>query len=298
MTTIDEDEPELAAPATKKRGRPKKEARKSAAQKQKSTGIPQSKNTVKPAVATPAPSTRSTAPRSNNSSPALSFFNDSKPTVVFSNSIFESSSHQKTQFEKVATISSNFDKRTTVLCIGGGLKKTPKILSAIALGKPIVSDTWAKECANVKVRLEIEPFYARDERKEKEWGVPESWSTGESPCEDLLKGFTLYVTPSLKNDYGSGWKALEDLAKLVGVKKVTSKPSRAAPPESGQVILMGLTRGDMDAVALHREGRKIYEKDLLAMSILRGRLALDDFETKPESQLPAINTRGGKRAKK
>lgn len=298
MTTIDEDEPELVAPATKNRGRPKKEASKDLVQKRKSAATPKSKKAVELAAATPTSSTRSTAAKSNNDSPALSSFDDSKPTVVFSDSTFETLVHQKTLFQKVATISSKLSKKTTVLCIGGGLKKTSKILSAVALGKPIVSDKWAQECAKAKVRLDIEPFYARDEKKEGEWEVPENWSTGESPCEDLLKGYTLYVTPSLKNDYGSGWKAIEDLAKLVGVKKVVSKPSRAAPPESDQVILMGLSRGDMDAVALHKEGRKIYEKDLLAMSILRGELCLDDFETEPELDLPAINKRAVKKVKK
>ncbi|TID18344.1 hypothetical protein E2P81_ATG06271 [Venturia nashicola] len=294
VTTIDEDEPELAAPAIRKRDRPGKEARKAPVPQKKSAATPKPEK----AVATPRSSVRSAASRSNDASPALSSFDDSKPKVVFSDSSFCTLVHQKSQFEKVAVISPAFNKKTTILCIGGGLKKTSKILSAVALGKPIVSDTWAKECAKAKRLLDIEPFYARDEKKEKEWDIPLTWPTGRSPCEDLLKGYTLYVTPSLKNDYGSGWKAIEDLAKLVGVKKVISKPSRAAPPESDRVILMGLSRGDIDAVALHKEGRKIHEKDLLVISILRGELCLDDFETEPELELPFVNKRGGKNAKK
>ncbi|QDS76215.1 hypothetical protein FKW77_008493 [Venturia effusa] len=298
VSTIDEDEPDFAAPAQKRRGRPKKGTIKSHSSKPSSknaVGTPKSERDIE--TATPRSSARSTTSKSNGS-PSLSSFDDAKPTVVFSGSNFKTLIHQKSLFAKVATVKEIFDKNTTLLCIGGGLKKMPKILSAVALGKPIVSDKWAQECAKAKGRLDIELFLARDEETEKKWGVPERWSAGESPCEDMLKGHTLYVTPSLKNDYGQGFKAIEDLAKLVGVKKVVSKPSRAAPPDEENVILMGLAKGDLDAVALHAEGRKIYEKDLLPISILRGELCLDDFETVPQLGISAVNKRGGKKAKK
>lgn len=298
MSTIDEDEPELATPALKKRGRPKKEATKALEEKPtKKKATPKPKKAVE-VTETPRSSAPSTASRSNNDSPALSSFDESKPAVVFSDSSFDTLIQQTKVFKTMATISKTINKKTTILCIGGGLKKTSKILSAVALGKPIVSDIWAQECAKANGRLDIKAFLARDKEKEKEWEIPATWSTGESPCEDLLKGYTVYVTPSLKNDYGSGWKAIEDLAKLVGAKKVISKPSRAAPPDSDQIILMGLSKGDLDAVALHKEGRKIYEKDLLPISILRGELCLDDFETEPEEGLPAVNKRGVKKGKK
>lgn len=286
----------MAAPVLKKRGRPKNEVTKGSEKKptKKATATPKPKAAVA-AVATPSSSAHS----NTNGSPALSSFDESKPTVVFSDSSFETLLQQKKHFQTVATISSTFNKNTMILCIGGGLKKTSKILSAVALGKPIVSDKWAQECAKVKGRLDIEPFLARDKTREEEWDVPGRWSAGESPCGDMLKGYTLYVTPSLKKDYGSGFKAIEDLAKLVGVKKVVSKPSRAAPPDGEDVILMGLSKGDIDAVALHKEGRKIYEKELLPISILRGELSLDNFETEPELGLPAVNKGGGgKKGKK
>lgn len=286
----------MTAPGPKKRGRPKKEAAKASEKKP----TKKASATLKPEMTVEAAATPRSSARSNtNGSPALSSFDESKPRVVFSDSSFGSLLQQKKLFQTVATISSTFSKKTMILCIGGGLKKTSKILSAVALGKPIVSDKWAQECAKVKGRLDIEPFLARDKSREEEWDVPGTWSTGESPCGDMLKGFTLYVTPSLKKDYCSGYKAIEDLAKLMGVKKVVSKPSRAAPPDGEDVILMGLSKGDIDAVALHKEGRKIYEKDLLPISILRGELSLDDFETEPELGLSAVNkSGGGKKGKK
>lgn len=193
----------------------------------------------------------------------------------------------------VATISVTFNKKTDILCIGGGLKKTPKLLSAVALGKAIVSEEWAKQCAKQKRLLTVEDFLARDDDKEKEWNVPGTWSGGGESRADLMKGYTLYITPSLKKEYGDGYKNIEELAKLVGVKKVISKPSREAPEDEKSTILLGLHCGDLDAVALHDKDRKVYEKDFLPMSILRGELCLDDFDIEPEEGLPS----GKKRAK-
>lgn len=172
----------------------------------------------------------------------------------------------------------------------------PKILSAVASGIAIVSDDWAKQCVDKKKLVDHEPFLVRDEERERDWNVPENWSTGEVSRQNLMKGYTLYITPSLKKDYDD-FKAIDDLARLVGVKKVVSKPSRAAPPNEDNTILLGLAQGDIDAVALYEAGRKVYEKDFLPMSILRGEICLDDYDIEPALALPSVK-KGAKKSGK
>jgi hypothetical protein len=253
-------------------------------------------NKAKKAVATPKSATPKSTARSSastNSPAPTSAPEGMKQMVTFSSSDFPKLPQQMKMLKTVANVSENFNKKTDILCIGGGLKKTPKILRAVALGKPIVTEDWARQCAKQKSFLHLEKFLARDEEKEKEWGVPESWSGGEESRADLMKGYTLYITPSLKNDYGTGYKDIEDLAKLVGVKKVISKPSRDAPEDEESTVLLGLHHGDLDLIALHGKGRKVYEKDFLPMSILRGKLCSDDFDIEPEEGLPSVKKRKG-----
>jgi hypothetical protein len=228
---------------------------------------------------------------------ALTPFGGQKPTVAFSSSGFTELPQQMKMLKTVITVSSTFNKKVNILCIGGELKKTPKILSAVALGKLIVSESWAKACAKEKTLLDPQNYLARDEDKENEWNVPATWSAGDASCADLFKGYTIYVTPSLKKDYGSGYKDIEDLAKLVGVKKIVSKSSREAPDKDEKTVLLGLACGDLDAVALHDKGRKVYEKDFLPMSILRGVLCFDEFVIEPEEGLLSVGKRKGKGGK-
>jgi hypothetical protein len=107
----------------------------------------------------------------------------------------------------------------------------------------------------------------------------------------------LYITPALKKAYGAGYKEIAELAKLLGAKKVVSKPAKGLKPD--MCIVMGLETEDEDALFLFEEGSTVYNKEILPMMILRRRLELDrgEFEIQPKAAKPAkkATKKGGRK---
>jgi hypothetical protein len=221
----------------------------------------------------------------------LSVLNGKKPSVVFSSSGFQELPQMLKNFKTIATVSTSITSKTDFLCIGkGGVKKTPKLLSAVALGKPVLSDDWARESAKAKKLLDPNDYLAHDADHEEEWKLSEDWAAGQART-GLLNDYAVYITQALKKDYGVSYKDIEELAKILGAKDVSSGSARGAG-DADETIVLGLQHGDPDAVALHNQGRTCYDKDFLPMAILRGKLCLNEFKIVP-AETPA--KKGGKR---
>lgn len=169
------------------------------------------------------------------------------------------------------------------LVIGNGeLKKTSKLLMAIALGKHIATDAWIAQSAKAGKMLESSDFTPSDAEREDGWGITIADIMGKDRRR-LFDGKTILVTTALKKEYGAGYSDIEELAQTVGVKAVV-KYTRDAKAESDTIVL-ARERDDLDAVALMGQGTACYSRDLLSISIMRGTLDLecDEFRIVPPS---------------
>lgn len=164
------------------------------------------------------------------------------------------------------------------LCVAKGeLKKTAKVISAIASGKPVVFDAWAKESANKKELLDPTPYLASHTKHKKEWGITlaEAIDFGKQG----LKPFASYVvciTPTLKHQLGSAFAEIKQIAGIGGAAKVL----RRAPTgrDNRSTTLVVATDDDPKLVQLAQEGWRCYRKDLITISVLRSALDLESDE--------------------
>jgi len=235
-------------------------------------------------TSTPDSSASSIKRKVTRSSPSTvpKAYTGSKPRAVFSNSTIPNRPHIMRFFsaqggKEVNKITENgYD----ILVVGDNhLKKTSKLLLSIALGKSIVTDAWVIQSSKAEKLLDTDPFVPDDPEREEEWGFTLREATSRNNRRSLFSGKTLYFTPALKKEYGSSFKEIEGLMKVVGADHVVSKPPRDLDEDGGpNIIAVGLEHGDLDVVGLLEHKRTCFNKDLLSLSILRGKLDLESDE--------------------
>ncbi|KAL9116816.1 MAG: hypothetical protein Q9187_006656, partial [Circinaria calcarea] len=102
------------------------------------------------------------------------------------------------------------------LCVGHGkeLKKTGRFILAVAMGKYVISDEWAKKSAEQGRLLDPRDYLAKDPAREKEWGtgLTEACERGQKNAKPLL-GRKILFTPFVSKDLGKGFGELKDIAK-------------------------------------------------------------------------------------
>jgi hypothetical protein len=202
-----------------------------------------------------------------------------KPVVVFSGSAHVERAMTKAFLKKHIQITEDVGSNIDFLCVGNGkLKTTSKILKAITLGKPIIDDKWVTECLKARSLLDHMEFLASDPEAEEQHKVPATWSGGSADIGRLLKGKTIYATPTLRKQYGEGWKSLSSILLTVGAKKPVSYPARDVRKGDPDLIVLGLDSNDEDAYELFMNGFQVWNKDLISYGILRGKVDLKSKE--------------------
>lgn len=154
----------------------------------------------------------------------------------------------------------------------GGLAKTMKVIQAIALGIPIVTDKWLAESAKAECFLDLSTFKPLVAQQEKEWGfsLEKVWGVAQTP----FKGYAIYFTPALRKTY-TNFREMEKACQALGAKVVAKRTSK-----HDKIIVLAAEEGDQDADQLIEDGKECYHKDLLTTSILRGNLDLESDEFK------------------
>jgi hypothetical protein len=141
-----------------------------------------------------------------------------------------------------------------LLCVRKGpLKKSVKLLSCIARGIPIVLE----------------------QEKEMGFSLKDVWG---KPQNKLLDGCTVYFTNALARTF-QPFLEVDRLCRHIGARKVFSSARSAGtvgPNEN--VLVLGLDEKDVEAAALLRIGGSVYNRDILAASILRGGFDFDSDE--------------------
>lgn len=160
----------------------------------------------------------------------------------------------------------------------GPLKRTSKVLSAFVLGKHIVTDDWITESALAGRLLDYKKFTPNfidplEKRSRHNVLRYRAW-----PCYQ--------VTPTLKRIYGDAYKELTDIMLKAGARSVNCGSAAGLNGYSGIVLAAG--PDDPDAQILHAQDVACFSKDLISMSIVNGRLMLDEYKLYPDTKVKPI----------
>ena len=229
-------------------------------------------------------STRSTAREGPNNSSLT----DAGIRIVFASSSIAGDSKSFTKFlssKGVKKVTSVHD--CTVLCVGKELKKTSKVILAVLLGKDIVTDSWVTDSAKGNDLLSIVPYLARDPKTEADWGISleQAIYRGKKGLK-VLQDYIIHLTPSAKKELGkNGFDEVKEIVKCAGAKSVSSTLPKKSPEEAPSTIVVATPDGK-EVADLHRLGWRVYVKDIISLSVLRGKLDLesDEFLIKEKKQ--------------
>lgn len=168
----------------------------------------------------------------------------------------------------------------TILCVGKELKKTSKFILAVLLGKDIIKDSWVTDSVKGNDLLSVVPYMARDSEKEREWGISlqEAVYRGKQGLK-VLQDQTILFTPSAKKALGkNGFDELKEIMKCAGAKGVSSTLPKKSPEETSTTVVVATHEDTEEVAALQKLGWRAYVKDIISLSVLRGKLDLESDE--------------------
>ncbi|KAF2203219.1 hypothetical protein GQ43DRAFT_470171 [Delitschia confertaspora ATCC 74209] len=226
------------------------------------------------------------------------------PKVAFSNSaISQSASFIKFLHSHGGRVVKNVMNQTfDILCVRPKpLHKSLKVLLAVALGVPIVTDNWLIDSTRKGHFLAPEDYIPNVPDQEKLWSFSMSAIWGQ-PQNHLLSGQTVYFTPALAATY-KPFSEIEKVCKAVGAKQVRQPKALKdykVYDDDDDCIVLAVEQDDEHAIALAEDLHTCYHRDFLTTSILRGHFDFngDEFQIRPTvSQEKRIAGRGRKKKK-
>ena len=204
---------------------------------------------------------------------------DDSIRILFSSSTAVSNSRAFMKFLKQqGIVKVHSVPQCTVLCVGKGeLKKTSKLIMAIMLGKEVITDEWVTESARCNEIQNLKEYLAQDPEREQEWrfNIREAVERGRQGLE-ILQDWTVIFTASAKKEVGkNGFSDLKEIATYAGAESVSTTLPKKPPEELPFTLVIG-TVADVDTPALAKW--KCYTRDIIGLSVLRGRLEIDSEE--------------------
>ena len=271
----DEDaEPDVRAAPPRKKGRSVTSARSTKSTSPKRSTQPNSS----PVVVVPAQRTakkRTAASNSPPSSAASSMLTGKVPHILLSNdSACRKGATAAFLKKQGATIIDDVKtRRTHFVCVlkGDRLTTTAKVLRSLALGKLVVTEDWITESKKAGYLLEPEDFVHED-----------LLPTMNIDRRTVFQDKNLFFTKALVKAYGKGWKDIQDLAKEAGASHIEEGDSGTfgvLKEGRTEVICFGKEADDADVLRLQKTHHvKVYHKNLLTQSMLKGELDFDGEE--------------------
>ena len=165
----------------------------------------------------------------------------------------------------------------TVLCVGKEFKKTSKLILAVLLGKDIITDSWVTDSIKGNHLLSVVTYMPRDFKKEADWGftLDEAIGRGKRGLK-VLEDQTIAFTSSVKKELGkSGFDELKEIVKYAG--GVSSALPKKTPEETSSTLVIA-THDSPEVAQLQKLGWRVYVRDIISLSILRGKLDLESDE--------------------
>ncbi|KAL9580240.1 MAG: hypothetical protein Q9212_004612 [Teloschistes hypoglaucus] len=185
-------------------------------------------------------------------------------------------------------------KDCDILCVGKGeLKRTSNLILAVLLGKDIVTDDWIVKSAKKDHVLDTALFIPKDAAREREWGfsLAEAIDRGRRGKKPF-KGWVINFTPTAKKELGKTWTELKEVCLAAGAESVEA---RKVPEKLSGTIVVAAAAKEPDGAALEEGGWKMYNKDIVTFSALRGLLDPDSDEFLMEAGGKKKDGRGRKK---
>ncbi|KAL9024497.1 MAG: hypothetical protein Q9196_006473 [Gyalolechia fulgens] len=182
-----------------------------------------------------------------------------------------------------------------ILCTGKGeLKRTSNLILAILMGKEIVTDQWVTQSALKHKVLDTSSFIPESPAREREWGTSlsaaiERGRQGLKP----LEGWTINFTPSIKKELGKSWSELKEVCLAAGAAVQAMIPRKSSAETESTVVIAASQEPDLST--LEERGWKVFTKDIITYSVLRGSIdtSSDEFLMRPAKK----GNTGGKKKK-
>ncbi|KIX94571.1 uncharacterized protein Z520_09617 [Fonsecaea multimorphosa CBS 102226] len=200
------------------------------------------------------------------------------PVVIFSGStsIQEKRPAMRTFGRLGGKVSTEINK-ATILCIPEGpLKKTGKLVMAVAMGMDIVTEKWISDAHRLGRLPAIEGYLPLDRSRERQWdfNLKDALSRGKTGLTHLLSGTTVFLTKQLRNDLGNLEREISQIATILGADAV--KHRLPALKDKGKfseekTLIIGIP-GDPQGAHIGRLGHTLFNKDILIMAALRGQV--------------------------
>lgn len=185
----------------------------------------------------------------------------------------------------------------TILCVGHDkeLKRTSNLILAVLAGKKIVTENWVSESVKAKQILDFEGYLATDPVREAEWGtsLSDAIARGEQGVKPFLD-WSFCFTPAVKAQLGKGFADLKAPCVAAGAKSIQNTIPRKGPQELCTTVVIA-TNNDKDLENLRGNGWRVYAKEMITLSILRGSLELESDEFLIENEAPKQTGKGKKR---
>ncbi|KAI4248162.1 MAG: hypothetical protein LQ352_006007 [Teloschistes flavicans] len=217
---------------------------------------------------TPSSSARSTRPSARK--------HDLRVVYASTTTIEESTAYGKFLRQQNVKAVKNV-KDCDILCVGKGeLKRTSNLILAVLLGKDIVTDDWIIQSAKKDHMLDTSAFIPKDAAREREWGFSLADAIARGRQGKLpFEGWIINFTPTAKKELGQMWKELKDVCLAAGAESVEA---RKIPARVEGTIVVAAAAKEPDGTALKEAGWKMYSKDIVTFSALRGELDPDSKE--------------------
>ena len=186
----------------------------------------------------------------------------------------------------------------TILCVGkeAELKRTSNLVLAVLNGKDVITDSWISESVNAKMLLDLGQFKATDPSREDEWGtsLTEAIARGKEGLRPFVNWFFCF-TPAVKTELGKGFVDMKSICLQAGAKSIQATLPRKGPREPCRTIIVASKSDDEDVENLCRNGWKVYNRDIITLSILRGSLQLESEEFVLQGKSPPQASKSKKR---
>ncbi|KAF8545325.1 hypothetical protein BDD12DRAFT_811363 [Trichophaea hybrida] len=282
---------------------PKARGKTSAPKKTSATAAKKSTASAKPSARKRTATARSTAtpePSATDSLRTVDHYEGTPPRISFTNSDLADSKSilRFLRSHNSKPVPSPSDPSCNYLVIGPGeLKRTPKLVVAVARGIRIVEEQWLLDSQTAGYWVDPDP-YVPTMPKEWDCDLSEALERGRKGETQVLKGKTVYLTPSLLG-YLKQLKSEESLLEMLkaaGAEHIHKKAPRGEAV--GDTLVLGKDEGEKDLETLESGGWKVYGTAIIGLSVLRGKLEeADEFVVKATGEKePETKKRGGRKS--
>ncbi|KAK4947537.1 hypothetical protein LTR10_013482 [Elasticomyces elasticus] len=199
-----------------------------------------------------------------------------EPVVVFSgNTVVDQDQNAMAALKLLGGRVTKSINEANMLCVpDGSMKKTSKLIMAVARGIEIVTESWIVETQRSGSFPAVEDFLPNDPSREQLWNfdLKAALQRGKAGLTHLLSGTTVILTKQVRTDLGNLEREISQIATMLGADAVKNRlpalKDKAKYTEN-DLLIIG-TPNDPQGALIGRLGQKLFNKDILTMAVLRG----------------------------